>query len=272
MVRKVPSEQQISAARAVLFETIPRDDVLGYYLRSEGNEIGKGGFASPDSSAALVANTFGFFLNRPSALPQLPDWRMPWRPRSVEPEIELRFPWNGGKHPWLDVVIETDEHLVGIESKRFEPYRNKGKRDDTPFSDAYWRSVWGDDMKPYERMRDVLRDDPRHFAYINAVQLVKHAFGLFSQGYRSRNRPRRTPVLAYVYAEPSNCPPEVSRHFTAADREKHADEVRAFAKAVEGAAVSFIAFSYSTLLATFMSSPLPDVRAHAVAIAARYGC
>ena len=39
------------------------------YLDAPGNEIESGKFASPESSAALVANAFGLFLDDPAALP-----------------------------------------------------------------------------------------------------------------------------------------------------------------------------------------------------------
>ena len=36
----------------------------------------------------------------------------------------MRFSWSGGLHPWLDVGIQTAERLIGIESKRYEPFRD----------------------------------------------------------------------------------------------------------------------------------------------------
>jgi hypothetical protein len=53
----------------------------------------------------------------------------------------VRFPWNGGRHPCLDVLVTTVSVLLGIESKRYEPFRAKAV---TTLSDAYWRPVWGD--------------------------------------------------------------------------------------------------------------------------------
>lgn len=49
-------------------------------LRKEGgNEIESGKFASPESSAALAVNAFGWFIPRPADLPPFPpladlDW------------------------------------------------------------------------------------------------------------------------------------------------------------------------------------------------------
>lgn len=36
----------------------------------------------------------------------------------------MRFPWAGGRHPWLDAAVETERYLIGVESKRFEPFRD----------------------------------------------------------------------------------------------------------------------------------------------------
>lgn len=72
---------------------IPVQLVRAAYAAAPGNEIDSGKFASPESSAALVANTFGFFLDRPADLPSLgleQDWA--WPPASVQLEAIVRFP------------------------------------------------------------------------------------------------------------------------------------------------------------------------------------
>ena len=52
---------------------VPAQAVLSALRRSPGNELASGKFASPESSAALAANAFGWFLDRPGQLPPLPD-------------------------------------------------------------------------------------------------------------------------------------------------------------------------------------------------------
>ena len=52
---------------------VPRRQIEETYNAAPGKEIVSGKFDSPESSAALAANTFGFFLNRPGDLPSLPD-------------------------------------------------------------------------------------------------------------------------------------------------------------------------------------------------------
>ena len=51
---------------------VPRRQIEEIYNAAPGKEIVNGKFDSPESSAALAANTFGFFLNRPGDLPPLP--------------------------------------------------------------------------------------------------------------------------------------------------------------------------------------------------------
>ena len=114
-----------------------------------GNEIALGKFDHPESSAALAVNTMGYFLIRAADLPPIPGLDdAGWPARSVMLEANVRFPWKGGRHPWLDALVTTRRALIGIESKRYEPFRREyGPK--TRFSDAYWRPVWGDQMSGY---------------------------------------------------------------------------------------------------------------------------
>lgn len=239
-------------------------EVLDRYRRAAGNELDSGKFLSPQSSASLAANTFGFFMNRSTDLPALPGWTAPWRPRRVTPEEEVRFPWTGGHHPWLDAVIESPEFLIGIESKRYEPFESQRARREAPFSEAYWRDEWGKGMHPYQWVRDGLAHRPALFRYVNAAQLVKHAFGLRTQSMKRGV----TPVLAYVFAQPSKWPDgtPISQHEHAA----HVEEIRCFARLVEGADVQFMHFSYFDLFGTFDASPLKEVRQHASHLRERF--
>jgi hypothetical protein len=50
----------------------------------------------------------------------------------------MRFPWAGGRHPWLDVAIETPNWLIGVEAKRYEPFRAQAN---ATFSDAFVRGI-----------------------------------------------------------------------------------------------------------------------------------
>src|SRR4051812_32608329 len=101
---------------------LPVDLITAAYAGAPGNEIASGKMLSAESSSALVANTFGYFLGRPQQLPALPGCGdLGWPAIGLTLEMLVRFPWSGGRHPCLDAVIETNASVIGIESKRYEP-------------------------------------------------------------------------------------------------------------------------------------------------------
>lgn len=233
--------------------------VLARLAKAGGDELDSGKFANPESSAALACNTFGWFVERPGDLPPLPGMKPHATASLVDVEYSARFPWRGGRHPWLDAVVETGDQLIGIESKRFEPYRDRKMPD---FSAAYSRPVWGQEMKPYEAMRDALASGQQTFDFLDAAQLVKHAFGLVTDGRRKG----KAPVLVYLFAEPvslKNSP------IPAASFARHREEIARFAAAVREAEVSFQSISYREWLETWPTSPSP-VGDHARAIIERF--
>jgi len=236
---------------------VPVDLVLAALAGAGGNEIASGKLDSPESSAALAVNAFGWFLERPADLPAFPPLaEIDWPATRVDVERQMRFPWRGGRHPWLDAGVETAMHVIGVESKRFEPFRDTKT---VSLSDAYDRDVWGDGMAPFTAMRDALRNSDKTFAYLDAGQLVKHAFGLVTEG----SRIGKAPVLLYLYAEP------VARGPVAIKSEAlalHRAEIAAFAGAVTGAAVGFAACSYREWLAGWAGA----TRYHADALVERF--
>jgi len=56
----------------IFLSGVPGELVRAAFDRAGGNEIASGKFASPESSAALAANGFGWFMDRPTALPAFP--------------------------------------------------------------------------------------------------------------------------------------------------------------------------------------------------------
>jgi hypothetical protein len=233
-----------------LLDGMPADRVTAMLGRAPGNELGSGKFSSPESSAALAVNAFGWFLHNPQLVPKLPNAPDAGTVRAVELEYCARFPWAGGRHPWLDAALVTDSHLIGIESKRFEPFRDTKSPN---LSVAYDRPVWGDGMAPFERMRDSLRSHPARYALLDAAQLVKHAFGLVTDARRHGKRPH----LHYLFAEPySRAGKAISNELWAAHRAEVAD----FSMSVADAEVSFSACSYREWFASWRG---PVLTAHA---------
>lgn len=246
---------------------LPVEAIRAAYTAAPGNEFESGKFFSPQSSAALAANAFGFFLNQPEALPPLPRaGDCGWPANALALEAIARFPFRGGRHPCLDVLIATSTALIGIESKRYEPFRAKK---DPQFSPAYWRPVWGEQMTGYERCRDELHGQCAPFKRLDAPQLVKHAFGLRTAVHRVKRWAGKRPILFYLYAEPESWPNEGKR-IADADHAQHRDDIAAFAEMVAGSEVGFRSCSYQELLACWAAQPKPEIQAHAAAVALRY--
>lgn len=246
---------------------VPAGEIEAIFDAAPGNEIATGKFDSPESSAALAANAFGFFLERASDLPVLPGCGgKNWRARSLALEATVRFPWRGGRHPVLDCLVETRSSLIGIESKRFEPYR---PRRAGPLSDAYWRPCWGRRMKGYEAIRDGLRDKPDLYRYLDAAQLFKHAFALRTAVHRPDARPGLEPVLFYVYAEPGVWPMD-GRAVDERGKARHRQEIARFRESVDGDEVAFVPCSYRLLLKSWAEQGNAAVGAHAKAVTARF--
>ena len=53
--------------------SVPGQEIEEIFNAAPGNEIARGKFDHPESSAVLAANAFGFFFKRPQDLPPLPD-------------------------------------------------------------------------------------------------------------------------------------------------------------------------------------------------------
>lgn len=221
-------------SEGLFLEGVPVEHVRTRLRAAGGNEEASGKLASPESSAALAVNAFGWFIERPELLPAFPELKHAFPAKLVDVEYQARFPWSGGRHPWLDAVAISATHLIGIESKRFEPFRDSKT---ASLSLAYDRPVWGQNMKPFEDMRDRLRSGASRFEYLDATQLVKHAFGLVTDARRKA----RQPALVYIYAEPT----EISgRPISEVARLQHRSEIAQFAEAVAGAEVKFSVTSY----------------------------
>jgi hypothetical protein len=220
---------------------VPVDYVLQRFALAGGNEVESGKLASPESSAALAANCFAWFAHRPHLLPPFPGLEAAYPPLSVDIEYNARFPWSGGRHPWMDAMITTPAEVIGVESKRFEPFRG-AKR--ASLSEAYDRPVWGDNMREYEKLRDGLRSGEVAFKYLDATQLVKHALGLLAEGQRSGKRP----ILVYLFAEPTEL---AGRPIPPSALATHRDEACQFADLVKGSDVQFLWVSYASWVSSW---------------------
>lgn len=239
---------------------LPIDEIIAAYEKSDGDEIRSEKIVNPASSAALVANTFGLFLRRPADLPGLPALNdLDWPATRVSLEENVRFPWRGGRHPWLDVVVETPGWFIGIESKRYEPFRSAKA---ASFSAIYSKHSWDHGLQRFCEIRDRLTDASLPYEHLHAAQLVKHAFGLHTQATKRKKRA----LLVYLFAEPERWPAPDGGPITREQHQRHAKEAAEFARAVDGSAVPVRLCTYRALLDAMEKSPHPDVAAHARAV------
>lgn len=249
---------------------VPGDKIMELLKKAPGKEHER--LDSPRSSAALAVNVFGYFLCRPKELPELPgcgDAR--WPAESLTVEKELRLPLKGRWHPHPDVVVATPTTLIGIESKRFEPFDGKGNKVQK-LADSYWSKeaeLWGKQMRGYARVRDQLRDHRGRIYSLNAAQLFKHALGLRAAVQNSGAYPGLRPILFYIYAEPERWP-EGGEKIAAAALARHREEIDAFAKEVANDEVKFVSCSYRELLEEWVGQGTAAVSRHAAQALVRF--
>jgi len=253
-----------------LLPDIPQDLIEAAYGAAPGNEIETGKFSNPASSSALVANGFGWFLSRKECLPcVIGELGQGWQVTRIDLEREMRFPWSGGRHPWLDVAIEIPGHIIGIESKRYEPFRGKSA---ARVSEAYFRDVWGSRMDRYSSVLKEIRDGRLRYTALDAAQLVKHAFGLrtnlHSANTGSGDIPKKAHLL-YLYAEPRFWPD--ARDVDPERISRHRDEISDFADRVRGDEVAFHALDWSSLLDGWERGQDPDLAIHALRVRRAFG-
>ena len=250
-MKKNKQDQSIALPSGVLLRHLPRASIEAIYRDAPGDERGSGKFESPESSAALVANAFGFFLDQPGLLPDLPGIEgVGWPASNLILEGQLRFPWSGGKHPCLDVVIRTQGALIGVESKRFEPYRPKQVKKQ---SAAYRRDVWGEQMSGYFEALDLAKSRSGAFECLDAAQLAKPE----DRG--------RTGILYYLYADPDVWPDGTS--VSAEKREQHRTDIQRFSELVRGCEVRFIAATYPSVLDSWRRYEVEGLALHAKLLA-----
>lgn len=209
-----------------LLPLVRRKDFEAELGAGAGDELGEK-FRAVHSSAALAVNCFAPFRTRLAAL------RMPTGAGFTQLEFERQCPSGlRGVPPHLDVLLSGADVLVAIESKLTEYLSQSPARFAASYKDNR-QEAWRDGAYFRELLR--LEREP-DYAWLNAAQLVKHAFGL-AHTFRGE---RRKLTLLYLYWEPANpdCDPTFARH---------RQDLQAFAARVQGANPAFSFMSYREL-------------------------
>ena len=156
--------------------------------------------------------------------------------------------------PNLDILVTSHDQVVGIESKCLEPL--------TPhrasFAPAYSSHLI--DRRPATWLSEMqsLIEEPNRYRWLDAAQLVKHAFGL------SYTFPGASLVLIYLYWEPTNpqCHPAFMQHRAEIDR---------FCQCVSGTGPTFLAMSYRQIWRFWEDCSQPLwLKTHVRCLRARY--
>ncbi len=241
----------VSEAAQNLIEGVRLVDFEADLRQGDGNEM-EGKFRAAHSSSALAVNTFAPFKSDPAAL------RLPAGGGFASLSFERKCPHGlaGRRSPNLDVVAEGPTGVVAVESKCLEPLTphvaNFAPAYDAEIRDGRRETAWFQEM-----LR--LVEEPRAYRWLDAAQLVKHAFGV---AYTFADR-RMT--LLYLFWEPSN--PEAYPIFA-----EHRAEVTRFAASIGGGGPEFVAMSYLELWSSWGACQQPEwLRTHVGRLKARYG-
>ena len=246
----------VDRAEDNLIDGVKMDDFEEDLRQGAGSElVAKEGekpkFHAVHSSAALAVNCFAPFKRH------LSDLRLCGETGLKQLQLEKQCPMGlRGIPPHLDLVVEKDDVVIAVESK-FTEYIDGGKT--AHFKESYrqeekqqrWDKLWVEEMRH-------LTEDPKHYEYLDAAQLVKHAFGLCN------TYPDKKVTLLYAYWEPVNA--GEYQNFT-----QHRAEIKELSDRVAGAKPSFHAMSYTDLWQEWESGGAADwLREHIVQLRARY--
>jgi len=232
-----------------LLDDIGLQDFEADLRQGDGKEL-EGKFRAAHSSSALAVNNFAPFKRRPGSLSlaEIAGLGVLQFERKCPTDLK-------GTPPNLDLVVESDSGVVGVESKCTEFLcRHIAK-----FRPAYAERI-RDERRSGPWFAEMLRltDDPTNYAWLDAAQLVKHAFGL------ARTFHGRRTILLYLFWEPTN-----ASSFSILD--EHRQEVSIFSGRVAGGFPEFKAMSYRELWRDWESGLPPDwLRAHLQRLRARY--
>ena len=231
-----------------LLPTVRLADFEADLRAGDGNEL-EGKFKAVHSSSALAINVFAPFRARDSEL------TLPGSGSVTGLEFERKCPHGvSSRAPNLDVLLNGPAEVIGIESKLTEPL----SRHRAVFSPRYREKI-RDERRESAWFREMLRleDDPERYVWLDAAQLVKHAYGL------AHTFPDKPVTLLYLYWEPRNA--ERFPLFV-----EHRGEIDAFSGRVAGSRPSFRAMSYPELWRIWSKTPSSWLTVHLDAMRARY--
>jgi hypothetical protein len=170
-----------------LIPTISVDDFFDDLDNGDGNEL-KSKFKALYSSSALGVNFFGFFKRHLDKFSILGEGNF------TAGQFEKKMPTGlKGTSPNLDFYLESDNCIIGIESKFLELLTPKQPNFSASYSDSFLDNLDNGLSKIVNHYRE-------HNAstLLDTAQLIKHSIGLLN------NKCDKRAKLIYVYWEPLN--------------------------------------------------------------------
>ena len=198
----------------------------------KGNNPSK--FCSIFSSSALCVNNFALIKQNTS--------KITFRDYGCFDSVIFEGKVHTGiSSPNLDVLMENEKYLCGVESKFTEYLSNKKinyKVNGKPTLTNYKDRINEISITKKNKLESILnyyieKDKRNKKSHLDVAQLIKHSIGLINQAKKKG----KTPVLIYIYWEPQN-KGEIK---TICD--KHMQEIDEFSKTVNGF-IEFKAISY----------------------------
>ncbi len=205
-----------------LVPTISLDDFYSDLESGNGNEL-KSKFRALYSSSALGVNFFGFFKRYRD------EFSFEGESNFTVARFEKKLPTGlKGTSPNLDFYLETENSIIGIESKFLELLNPKQPKFSASYSTEFLTKI----DKGLPKIVNHFRENSIP-ALLDTAQLIKHSIGLLN------NKGKRSAKLIYVYWEPLN-----ADHFPI--YRQHKVELEDFSERVKG--ITGFSFSHFTYL------------------------
>jgi len=233
-----------------LFPTVATKDFEADLRHGDGNEL-ETKFRAAHSSSALGVNCFTPFRNHLADLTLLGAQGFD----ALRSEAKCSTGLRGRRAANLDLLLQAGDVVVGIESKLTEYLT----RHQAKFSSAYEAQIQ-DHRRQQGWFREMQRlmEEPRAYDWLNAAQLIKHAFGL------DHRFPGKSVSLLYLYWEPEG----INGHPVFAE---HRREIENFSNRIAGSGPIFRAMSYPKLWASWRTVAPDWLTIHLRNLSARYG-
>lgn len=246
---QVDSRGYVGDFRQNLLPSVKPADFELDLRQGDGNEL-ESKFLAIHSSSALAVNCFAPFRHR------LNDLKVAGYADFEALTFEQKCPTGlrSRRAPNLDVVLQSSDRVLAIESK-FTEYFQKKK---PSFSSAYEAEIT-DERRNQAWFQEMLRlqETPAAYSRLDAAQLIKHAFGL------AHSYPNSAVTLLYLYWEPE--PPFAHPLF-----QQHRKEIDDFAQRVAGSGPRFVALNYKTLWDEWANSNQDWLVSHRKNLMSRY--